>query len=175
MNGIVLLTCLGIIVARLLDVSLGTLRTAFVVQGRHSLAWIAGFFEILIWAVVVSNVMQNLTEPVYALAYALGYATGNALGITCEQWLAFGHQVVRIFTHHGTVVANTLRTQGFHVALFYGENDDGPIEMLLVEASRKQSPHVLACARSLDAECTYIVDDVRAVSSPVQSHGKRVG
>ena len=175
MNGMVLLTCLGIVVARLIDVSLGTLRTAFVVQGRYHLAWTAGFFEILIWAGVVSNVMQNLSEPVYAIAYALGYATGNALGISCEQWLAFGNQVVCIFTHYGTLVANDLRAQGFHVTSFYGENDDGPIEMLFVETPRKRAKLVIAHARSLDPECAYIVEDVRAVSSTAQSQVQPAG
>lgn len=88
MDSTVVITCLVIIIARITDVALGTLRTVFVVQGRRGIAWIVGFFEILIWVVVVSKVIASLTEPVYAFAYALGYATGNYVGITLEGWLA---------------------------------------------------------------------------------------
>ena len=45
----VLATCLLIIVARIGDVSLGTMRTILVVQGRRWISWGLGFFEVLIW------------------------------------------------------------------------------------------------------------------------------
>jgi uncharacterized protein YebE (UPF0316 family) len=56
MDSFVLLTGLGIILARTVDVSIGTLRTVFVVRGRRSLAWFLGFWEILIWVTVASKV-----------------------------------------------------------------------------------------------------------------------
>lgn len=164
MNGIVLLTCLGIALARILDVSLGTLRTVFVIQGRRYLAWALGFFEILIWLIVASKVFQNLTEPWYAVAFALGYASGNALGITFEKWLAFGDQVIRIYTHEGEVLAAQLRTMGFQVAAFHGDNNSGPIDMLFIEAPRRKTAKITASARACDPDCFYIIDDVREVS-----------
>ena len=128
MDSFVLLMCLGIILARITDVSLGTLHTMFVVQGRRKLAWVLGFFEILIWVVVVSKVIQNLSEPAYAVAYALGYATGNVVGITMENWLAYGEQVIRVFTRKGETIATQLRGEGFRVTTFAGEEGDGPVD-----------------------------------------------
>jgi uncharacterized protein YebE (UPF0316 family) len=127
MDSSVLLTCLGIIMARTLDVSLGTLRTVFVVQGRRSLAWFVGFGEILIWVMVVSKVIQNLSEPLYLIAFALGFATGNAVGITLEHWLAFGEQVVRVFTKERPRIVAQLRSEGFRAVSFTGNDGDGPM------------------------------------------------
>ncbi len=101
MDGTVLVTCLGIIIARILDVSLGTIRTVFVVKGRRGISWVLGFFEVLIWILVVSKVIGNLSEPLYAVSYAFGFATGNYVGITLEKWIAHGDQVVRVFTQEG--------------------------------------------------------------------------
>jgi uncharacterized protein YebE (UPF0316 family) len=166
MDSIVLLTCLGIIMARTLDVSLGTLRTVFVVQGRRSLAWFLGFWEILIWVTVASRVIQNLSEPVYLVAYALGYATGNAVGITLERWLAFGDQVVRVFTKEGPRIAAQLRSEGFRAVAFPGDDDDGPIDMLFIEVPRRKTPDVALFIRHIDPNCFYTIDDVQMVSRP---------
>lgn len=155
---------LGIILARITDVSLGTLRTIVVVQGRRKLAWVLGFFEILIWVVVVSKVIQNLSEPAYAVAYALGYATGNVVGITLENWLAYGEQVIRVFTREGETIAAQLRSEGFRVTTFAGEEGDGPVDMLFIEAPRKKITDIALFVRQIDPSCAYIIDDVRTVS-----------
>ncbi|HSD84532.1 MAG TPA: DUF5698 domain-containing protein, partial [Anaerolineae bacterium] len=55
--------------ARVTDVSLGTLRIIFIARGRRKLAPLLGFFEVLIWIVVVSQVMQNLHSPLSFIAY----------------------------------------------------------------------------------------------------------
>jgi uncharacterized protein YebE (UPF0316 family) len=164
MDSTVIITCLGIIIARITDVSLGTLRTVFVVQGRRGVAWIFGFFEILIWVVVVSKVIASLTEPVYALAYALGYATGNYVGITLEGWLAFGEQMVRVFTREGPRIADQLQAEGFRVTTFHGEERDGPMQMLFITVPRKKTVDITLFAREIDPACFYIVDDVRLAS-----------
>ena len=52
-----------IVIARMLDVTLGTLRIIFVSRGNRLIAPILGFFEVLIWIVVIGQIMQNLTTP----------------------------------------------------------------------------------------------------------------
>src|SRR5262245_54738025 len=112
------LICLLIILARIADVSLGTLRTISVVNGRAKLASVVGFFEILIWVFAVSRVIENLSDPAFAISYALGFALGNLIGIKIEQRIAFGEQVVRIFSTKGDKVAASLRHAGFIVTEF---------------------------------------------------------
>ena len=86
-----------IVFARVIDVTLGTLRIIFVSRGDRTIAPILGFFETLIWVVVISQIMQNLNNPMTYIAYALGFALGNYIGISVEDKLAIGHLVVRIF------------------------------------------------------------------------------
>jgi len=86
-----------IILARVMDVTLGTLRIIFVSRGNRNLAPILGFFEVLIWIVVISQIMQNVNNPINYIAYAFGFALGNYLGIRAEDKLAIGLLVVRLF------------------------------------------------------------------------------
>ncbi len=72
-----LLICL----ARIIDVSLGTVRIILVSKGAKIIAPILGFFEVLIWLIAIGQVMQNLTNVMNYFAYAFGFAIGNYIGI----------------------------------------------------------------------------------------------
>jgi uncharacterized protein YebE (UPF0316 family) len=162
----VLLTCALIVLARVADVSLGTIRTIMTIQGRRGLAISLSVFELLIWVFVVSSVIQHIGEhPAYGLAYALGFALGTFVGMTIEQRLALGRQVVRIFTRQGPEMAAALRETGYIVTQFDGYGRDGPVQELFIAVERREARQVLDQARALDASCYYMVDDIRQASS----------
>lgn len=160
----VLATSVVIILARIVDVSMGTLRTLFIVQGRKLTAASLGFVEILIWILVVSQVIRNLDHWFYAVAYAGGFAMGTYVGILIEGWLAPGRQVLRIFTRHGDAVADALRKRGYALTAFVGKGMEGPVDLLLLESSRRAVMDALPVVGSVDPEALTVVDDVRQVS-----------
>ncbi len=172
----VALMCLLIIVARIADVSLDTIRTIVVVQGRRGLALVLGFFELLIWVSVVSRVISQVrVQPAYAVAYALGFALGNYVGMVIEQRLALGRQVIRIMTRLGPALTTALRDAGLRVTRFDGHGRDGPVQELFIETERKQTRKIIAQARALDPRCYYTVDDVRLASSADLPQRKSIG
>ena len=71
-----------IFLARICDVSLGTLRIIFVAKGKKNIAPFLGFFEVLIWIIAISKIMQNLDYYINYVAYAAGICNrkpgGNA-------------------------------------------------------------------------------------------------
>ncbi|HKQ49049.1 MAG TPA: DUF5698 domain-containing protein [Phycisphaerae bacterium] len=166
MTGETVFVCLMIILARIADVSLGTVRTISVVNGRATLASIVGFFEILIWIFAVSRVIQNLSDPAYAVSYAIGFALGNLIGIKIDQRIAFGEQVVRIFSSKGEGVAASLRHAGFTLTEFQGSGRDGFVTLLFVQVPRRDVSRALHCAAVADPKCFYLVDDIRMAAHP---------
>lgn len=175
----ILITCFLIFIARVADVSMGTLRTAWIVQGRRVSSFVLGFFEVLIWVVAVSQVIGNLDKPLYAIFYAGGFASGNYLGITLERKLAYGQQSVRIFTRLGKEMAETFRAAGFGVTVFHGDGRDSEVDMCYIETRRRAVGRLVAQARLIDPVCYYVVDDVQFSStaaarrSPAQPTGWR--
>ena len=158
----VFLTCLLIVSGRIADVTLGTIRTIFVVRGHRAWASVLGFFEVLIWIFVVARVIQGINENVwYILSYALGFTLGNYLGITIEQWLAYGTQVLQVFTQKGDELAGALRADGYRLTQFTGQGRDGPRAMLMIVARRKDVPRLLDKVTTLDPDCYYTVEDIR--------------
>jgi uncharacterized protein YebE (UPF0316 family) len=156
--------CLVVFVARLCDVTLDTLRVVSVFRGRRALAFGLGFVQVMIWIFALSQVVQNLHKPVYAITYALGFACGNFLGITIENWLAHGERVIRVFTQQGDSLAHRLRGHGHRVTVIDGRGREGPVWLLYIQAPRKKIGEIASLARQMDPQCFYVIEDIRAVS-----------
>ncbi len=161
MNWTLLFTCLLIAFARVMDMTLDTIRTVAVVQGRRLFAAALGFAEALIYLLAVAKVLQNFDHFVYAIAYAAGFAAGTYLGIVIEQRLALGEQIVSIFTRKGELMAVGLRALGYRVTEFDGRGRDGRVAALYIEIPRRQAMKVVEDARRVDDRCFYMINDVR--------------
>lgn len=149
-----------IFLLRITDVSLGTVRTILVVQGRLPFSVLIGFFEVLIWLTAVSQVIVRLREsPVLLLAFAAGFAVGNACGILLERHLGIGQCVVRmIAAQEGDAIAARLRGMGHVLTSFVGQGLDGPRTLMFTACSRRELHSVIAAAASLDPQLFYTVD-----------------
>ena len=161
MNTLVLITCLLIVLARITDVSLGTLRMVAVIQGRRAFATVLGFFEAVVYVCVVAKVLLNMDQPVYAVAYGLGYAAGIYLGMLIEQRLAFGKQLVFLLTARGPELAEVLRARDYRVAEVKGHVPEGERTILCVEVPRRETQKLIRLANTLDERCAFIVHDIR--------------
>ena len=68
---------LFVALAQVSVVSLTTVRTILLVKGLPWVAALLGFFEVGIWMLAASAVLQNLHLWYLAAAYATGFALGN--------------------------------------------------------------------------------------------------
>ena len=87
-----------IFILRAADVSMSAIRIIFVTRGVRFLAALVGFFEMLIWLVGITQIMQNLNNPVNYIAFASGFSLGNFVGITIEKKIAIGNISVQFIT-----------------------------------------------------------------------------
>jgi uncharacterized protein YebE (UPF0316 family) len=159
---------LGIVIflARVTDVSMGTMRTISIVQGRTRIAFLLGFIEVSMWLVIISTVIHRITQqPILGVFYALGFSTGNVVGIILEKRLAFGHIILRIIsTKSGKKIAEKIRKSGHAVTTFLGEGLSGPVTMLYVVCLRKEQNDVVQVVKSIEPEAFYTVDMAGTVS-----------
>jgi uncharacterized protein YebE (UPF0316 family) len=160
LEGAPLLTGILVFFARVVDMSVGTVRTISTVQGRTTLAFFLGLFEVSLWLMVVSTVINQIQQhPILAVFYALGFSSGNALGIVVEKRLALGHLIVRIITpKHGPEMARRIREMGFRVTIFQGEGARGPVHELYVVCHRKDARNILVAAEQLHPNVFYITE-----------------
>ena len=161
-NSIVLTTGLLIFIARVIDVSLGTMRTISTIQGRTKLAFLLGLLEISIWVFIISAVLKNISEnPVIGIFYALGFATGNAVGIILERKIAFGHVNLRIITtQNDNTIASKVRMLGYSVTSFRGEGRSGPVTELYILCRRRDLNHILSLVRGVEPDIFFVTEPV---------------
>lgn len=166
LNSQVLLTGLLVFVARICDVSIGTVRTIVTVQGRSVLAFCLAVFEVTIWITVVSTVIRQIAEmPILAIFYSLGYATGNVVGILVEKRLAFGMIILKVFTQKdGKAMADEFRQGGQPVTVFQGEGMTGPVTQLYIVCRRRDLRRLIPRVREIDNNAFYVVEMARDVS-----------
>lgn len=154
-----------IFLLRICDVSIGTIRTIAVVQGRITTSVVLGFFEVLIWLTAVSQVFEHAVEnPILLLAYAGGFATGNAVGIQMEKRLAFGNVILRIISSKAEVVLDRLHQRVAHVTMFAGKDGDEDVVLLYLACRRRDLRELVGLAREVDPELFFAVDPLRESS-----------
>lgn len=162
----ILATGILIFLARIGDVSLGTLRTISIIQGRTWVAFWLGFCEIIIWLWVISTVIPQIKEiPILAVFYAFGFASGNMVGIRIERWLAFGHIIIRVISKkHFKEMADTIRQAGFAVTTFQGEGMSGTVIELYIVCRRKHLREIVRMVHNIEPNAFYITEQVGEVS-----------
>ncbi|MEW5734479.1 MAG: DUF5698 domain-containing protein [Thermodesulfobacteriota bacterium] len=168
-----LLLGIGIFFSRVADVTLGTMRTLAIVQGRTKVSFVLGFFEVSLWLVVISTVVHKIVEkPFLGVFYALGYATGNVVGIRLERKIGQGYTVVRVITvSSGEKMAARLRDMGFGVTTFEGQGRSGPVTELYVVCRRKDLTRILCTVQEIDLHAFYITEHAGSVSKILRPMG----
>ncbi|MEW6379564.1 MAG: DUF5698 domain-containing protein [bacterium] len=155
-----LLTGILIFLARIVDVSLGTVRTISIVQGRVETAFLLGFVEVSVWLAVIASVMDRVKEkPILGVFYALGFSTGNAVGILLEDRVSFGHIVLRIISpQRSREMAEQIRGLGHAVTTFQGEGASGPVTELYVMCRKSDLKRIVALVKCIEPDAFYTTE-----------------
>jgi uncharacterized protein YebE (UPF0316 family) len=148
-----------IFLLRVIDVSLGTLRTLVVVNGRIRLSVALAFVEVVVWITAVSQVILRIREsPVLVVAFAGGFATGNAVGILLERRLALGRCVVRMITSEGREVAHILSSAGQVRGVFDSQADGSARRLVFATLARSDLPEAVRRVKEVDPDVFYVVE-----------------
>ncbi|MCK9298294.1 MAG: DUF2179 domain-containing protein [Methanoculleus sp.] len=151
-----------IFLARICDVTIGTMRIIFVSRGMKMIAPVLGFVEILIWIVAIGQIFQNLTNPLNYFAYAAGFAAGNYIGMLVEERLAMGLALIRIITQRdATNLIDYLRAAGYGVTVLDAQGKQGPGKVLFSVIKRKSIRDVEDAIHEFNPKAFYSIEDVR--------------
>lgn len=157
-----------IFAARILDVSLGTMRIIFVSRGNRLIAPVVGFFEVIIWLLAIGQIMHNITNWACYIAYGGGFALGNYVGILIEERLAIGTLLVRVITTRDTChIVDCLQTGGYGVTSVEAQGVTGPVKIVLTVIKRKDLHDVVKSIHKCDPKAFLSVEEIRSASEGV--------
>jgi len=162
-----------IFLARVCDVSIGTIRIIFVSKGIKYLATFLGFFEILIWLMAISQIMQNLTNVYYYLFYAGGFSTGIFVGILIDEKLSIGTVSVRIITRtDASKLIEGLKNKKYGVTSVDAEGPKGKVKLIFTVVNRQNIQNVIKIVKKYNPKAFYSIEDIRQVSEYLPSYEK---
>jgi uncharacterized protein YebE (UPF0316 family) len=157
-----------IFLARICDVSIGTMRIIYVSKGKKNIAPILGFFEVLIWIIAISKIMQNLDNYINYIAYAAGFATGNLIGMIIEEKLAMGILMIRVFAHErGLELVGTLNGNGYGTTVVEAHGAREKVHLIYTIVHRNELASVLDVITHFNPKAFYTIEDVKSVNEGI--------
>ncbi len=155
-----------IIIARIMDVSLGTLRIILISKGLKKVAPLIGFFEVFIWIVVVKQILTDIQNPITYFAYAFGYALGTYIGIWIEDKLSLGNVMIRfVIKDHAQVLTETLRSKNYGVTTVDAQGKDGLVKIVFTIINRKDLIQTIKIIENINPNAFYTIEDIQSVNS----------
>lgn len=161
--------CIKIFFARILDVSIGTIRTMLMVKGKTLFTSILAFLEVFIWFLVAKEALITNVESIFIpIAYSLGYASGNLIGSFIATNFIKGIIGVEVVTLKGNKkLLNAVRKSGYRVSIIDLKDDfEGKKhEMLYFQINNKSLKHLLHLIKKYDKYAFIVVNETKTVQN----------
>ncbi len=157
-----------IFIARICDVSIGTIRIVMVAKGQKIVAPILGFFEVLIWLLAISRIFENLDNWVCYFAYGAGFATGNYIGMYIEEKLAMGIIKIQIITRKpADTLIEKLHASGYGITHQDAQGSTETVSIIYSIIKRTELPKMTDLIKTYNPKAFYSIEDVKYVSSGI--------
>ena len=160
--------CVKIFFVRILEVSLGTIRMIITVKGNKLVASLIGFFEILVWFLIVKEALNTTETSIFiALSYSLGYATGTYIGgILSDKFVSGTLSVQVILSNNNHKIVDKIREEGFAVSVVNVKGkEDHDKYMLFMEIDKKKINQLKYLIKSLDSKAFVVVNETKMVEN----------
>lgn len=155
--------CLTIFFARILDVSLGTMRMILVVKEKRLFAMFVAFFEVTIWFLVAKEAISNIdSSPFIVISYAGGFAVGTFVGSFLSSKLITGKIKVQVITKHDLEIIDKIKDAGYGVSVV--PTLDKKL-MLILEVDKKKYPKLKKLLEKLDPQAFISVNETKFVEN----------
>ena len=159
-----ILVWLLVCVAKIVEISIQSLKTCMMVKGQRLKAAGLGFVECVIWGLAISTIIGTLGDNLYLLLfYCVGYATGLFLGATIENKIALGTSNLELIANDDSTEKITayLRENNRGYTVFAGHGSVDKMNMIFIVLSRRETPKVLKEIRkSCDNKVFVVASEV---------------
>lgn len=164
-----LLVCIKIFLARIVDVTLGSIRTILMVKGKSIPASIIAFLEVFIWFIIAKEALNtpynSLLIPVF---YAGGYATGTLLGTYLSNTYVSGIVGLQVITKtNNKKMIERIRKNGYGVSIVNLKNayEGHKKEMLIIQVNKKSLKEITNLIKEYDHNAFIIANETKYVQN----------
>ena len=153
------ITCLKIFFARILDVSLNTVRTTFVLRGKTLIVAIIAFLEITIWFLVARTALNTELNIFIVLSYSGGYTTGTIIGtIITNHFIKTNVELLVISSKIRSV--KVIKDNDFGVTVISKDNNR---IIFLINTNKKRLDELISIINIIDNKASITVKETRTI------------
>ena len=152
--------CFIVCAAKIVEISIQSLKTCMMVKGQRLKAAGLGFLECTIWGLVISTIIGTLGDNIFLLLfYCIGYATGLFLGSTIEGKIALGTSNLELIASDESTekITEYLRAENRGYTVFAGHGSTDKMNMIFIVLPRKETPKVLKDIRKACDNKVFVV------------------
>lgn len=156
--------CLKIFGARIIDVSMNTIRTVYIVKGKRLISTIIAFFEVLIWFEVARTALNTeINSFVIPISYAGGYATGTYIGTLISTKFIKGHYTVTVISNKiNAVNIKKIKNAGYGATSIATETNS---KYLIIEVSKKELNNLKTLIKSFDTKAFIYINETKTIEN----------
>jgi len=154
-----------ILIARIVETSLETVRTIYINRGHANLAGWIGIVKTGIWLLSTGIVITNLGDYWNLFAYLAGYGIGTLLGMQIENMISLGHVIVRLITPADPQsLISELSTLGYGMTRIEGSGSfSSTVSIIFMIVPRTELSRLLGVLSTRHPDILYTVEDVRNI------------
>lgn len=154
-----------IFIARIMDVSINTVRIIFMLNSKRLISTLLGFFESLIWLLAIGQIFQNIDSAMTYLAYAGGFASGILVGMWIEEKLAVGTVLIRIITQQpADELVDYLIENKYRHTVVDGHSDKTRVNVLFTVVKRSKLDEAVQAIKKFNPLAFYTIEGIKKVS-----------
>lgn len=162
-----LLTCLEIFFARIIDVSISTFRTMIMVKKKSFITPILAFCEVFIWFIAARKALNTkINSIMIPICYSLGYATGTYLGgYLSRKFIKNVNTIEVTTTRNNKKLINNLRSRGLALSIIELKDsyDKEKRDLIKIEIKSKLTMETTKLIKELDEKAFIVVRDTKVV------------
>lgn len=154
-----------ILLARIGETSLKTLRQVYVSKGLKYLASGIGTGEIAVWLLSTGLVITNLANIPCILAYIAGYGLGTLIGIELEDRIKVGTVIVRIITRTDPApMIAKIHDCGYGITRLQGSGSQADaVFVLFTIVPRAELEKLLDLLKREYPDVLFTIEDIRSM------------
>ena len=164
--------CIIVVLGRIVDMALATIRTVFTVKNKPHIAAPIGFIEAFFWFLIVKAALDYaITNPVVdtlllAVAYSLGFALGTFIGgLLSKLFVKTNIQVQVVLSKKDDALINKLKEEGYGQTVIscFGANNKTERYMVFVETESSKLKELKQIIDSFDEKAFISVNESKNV------------
>lgn len=159
-----IITCIKIFLARILDVTLGTIKTFFIFKENKLISFIISFFEVFIWFYAARTALTlEINSILIPISYSLGYASGTYIGTHISSKYIKGHLTALIISSK-IKKQDILKLKQQHFGITTIKTEDNK-KLLLIEIPKTRLNELKKTISTIDNSSFIIINDTRLVQN----------